>query len=166
MNHLTNEPLTMNYEPQTTSDKRPATRSARTIAQKNLIMQNKPNFPNAQMNVSSVLTKDYENIPFRRCAENKPNQTQFKANSKPIQTQSNPILTQMHRKQTQSNPISNPISNHPREFMTALIPTMNILTIISESHFPLIRSVMALRGGSVCRNRLSYQSCRRFRGMV
>jgi len=28
------------------------------------------------MNVSSVLTKDYENVPLRRRGENKPNQTQ------------------------------------------------------------------------------------------
>ena len=27
------------------------------------------------MNVTSILTKDYENVPLRRCGENKPNQT-------------------------------------------------------------------------------------------
>jgi len=67
-------------------------------AQKYLIMQNKPNFPNALINVNSVLTKEYENVPLRRHRQNKPN-------SKPIQTQSNPISTQIRRKQTQSNPI-------------------------------------------------------------
>jgi len=36
-------------------------------------MQNKPNLLNAQMNISSVLTKDYENEPLRRRGENKPN---------------------------------------------------------------------------------------------
>ena len=35
--------------------------------------QNKPNFLNAQMNVSSVLTKYYENVPLRRRGQNKPN---------------------------------------------------------------------------------------------
>jgi len=40
-------------------------------------MQNKPNLLNAQMNVSKVLTKDYENVRLRRRGENKPNQTQF-----------------------------------------------------------------------------------------
>ncbi len=39
--------------------------------------QNKPNLLDAQMNISSVLTKDYENVPLRRRGENKPNQTQF-----------------------------------------------------------------------------------------
>ena len=40
-----------------------------------LFMQNKPNLLNAQMNVSSVLTKYYENERLRRRGENKPNQT-------------------------------------------------------------------------------------------
>jgi len=44
-------------------------------------MQNKPNFLDAQMNVSSVLTKDYENKSNWKLGENKPNtkpkQTQF-----------------------------------------------------------------------------------------
>ncbi len=43
-------------------------------------MQNKPNLPDAQMNVSSVLTKDYENIANWNLVK-----------TKPIQTQSNPI---------------------------------------------------------------------------
>ena len=41
--------------------------------------QNKPNLLNAQINVSSVLTKDYENVPLRRRAEFKPNQTRSEA---------------------------------------------------------------------------------------
>ena len=36
-------------------------------------MQNKPNFPDAQMNLSSVLTKDYENKRLHRRGKNKPN---------------------------------------------------------------------------------------------
>ena len=48
------------------------------------IMQNKPNLPNALMNVSSVLTKDYENKRLRRCGQNKANQSQYKANTNPI----------------------------------------------------------------------------------
>ena len=42
-----------------------------------LIMQNKANLMDAQMNLSSVLTKDYENELCRKLQENKPNQTQF-----------------------------------------------------------------------------------------
>ncbi len=69
-------------------------------------MQNKPNLPDAQIKVSSVLTKDYENKRLRRCVKTNPIQTQYKPNTKPIQTQfkpnSNPI-------QSQYKPNSNPI---------------------------------------------------------
>jgi len=41
------------------------------------IMQNKPNLLNTQMNVNTVITKDYENVRLSRRRENKPNQTQF-----------------------------------------------------------------------------------------
>ena len=40
-------------------------------------MQNKPNFQNAQINVTSFITKDYGNISNWKLGENKPNQTQF-----------------------------------------------------------------------------------------
>ena len=39
--------------------------------------QNKPNFRKAKMNVTSILTKDYENETTFRVLENKPNQSQF-----------------------------------------------------------------------------------------
>jgi len=50
----------------------------------NYVQKNKANLLNAQMNVNKVLTKDYENISNWAIYENK-------ANSNPIQTQSNPI---------------------------------------------------------------------------
>jgi hypothetical protein len=37
------------------------------------IIQNKPNLPNAQMNVTAVLVKDYENKRNWTLGENKPN---------------------------------------------------------------------------------------------
>ena len=49
----------------------------------NLFMQNKPNFKNAQINVSKVSTKDYENIHLHK-----------RPKTNPIQTQSNPKQTQ------------------------------------------------------------------------
>ena len=51
------------------------------------IMQNKANFRKSQMNVSSVLTKDYENRTLGERGKNK-------ANSKPIKPNTNPIQTQ------------------------------------------------------------------------
>ena len=60
-------------------------------------MQNKANLPDAQMNVTKVLTKDYENKSLCRRGENKPN-------TKPIQTQSKPISPPHAAKQTQYKP--------------------------------------------------------------
>ena len=57
------------------------------IAHFESIMQNKPNTLNTQMNVSSVITKHYENIANWKLGENKPNSKPIKANTNPIQTQ-------------------------------------------------------------------------------
>ena len=48
-----------------------------------LNMQNKPNFSRAEMNVTPLLTREYENIRLYRRDENKPNQSQFKSNFNP-----------------------------------------------------------------------------------
>jgi len=60
-------------------------------------MQNKPNFQKDQMNVSQVSTKDYEDKTLGERGKNKPN-------SKPKQTQSNPIKANKMPKQTQFKP--------------------------------------------------------------
>jgi hypothetical protein len=67
-------------------------------------MQNKPNFPDTQMNVNNVLKKDYENETLGGCGKNKPN-------TNPKQTQSNPIKANKMPKQTQTNPISKEFPN-------------------------------------------------------
>jgi len=59
-------------------------------------MQNKPNLLNAQMNVTSLITVDYENIANCKLCENKPNSKPIKAN------------------QTQYKPKTNPISEKPK----------------------------------------------------
>ena len=43
-------------------------------------MQNKANFPDAQMNVTKVLTKDYGNKTLGERGKNKPNSKPIKAN--------------------------------------------------------------------------------------
>ena len=63
-------------------------------------MQNKPNFQDVQMNVTSILTKDYERNDIFAVPENK-------ANSNPIKANSNPIKPNFKPNQTQSKPISN-----------------------------------------------------------
>ncbi|HIJ51804.1 MAG TPA: hypothetical protein HPP66_01465 [Planctomycetes bacterium] len=74
-------------------------------------MQNKPNFQNAQMNVSRVSTKDYAKWTLGQRGKNKPNTNPIKPNfpaprgeTNPIQTQSNPISPPHAAKQTQYKP--------------------------------------------------------------
>ena len=85
------------YELPATSDKRPATSDKS--------MQNKPNFRKAQMNLTSLITANYENNRLRGRRENKPN-------SNPIQTQFIPAQPVAKPEQTQSNPVSNPARTH------------------------------------------------------
>jgi len=55
-----------------------------------------------ELNVSYCLTKDYENARLHTHPKNKPNQTQFKPKT-------NPIQSQFHPNQTQNKPKTNPI---------------------------------------------------------
>jgi len=50
-------------------------------------MQNKPNLPDTQMNVSSAITMNYEQLTMNYANKNKPN-------SKPIEPKTNPKQTQ------------------------------------------------------------------------
>jgi len=58
-------------------------------------LTNKANFRKSQMNVSSIITKDYEKRTLGQRGKNKPKtnpiQSQYKANSNPIRTQTKPI---------------------------------------------------------------------------
>ncbi len=53
------------------------------------IMQNKPNFLNAQMNVTSFITKDYENKRLADAAKTKPIQSQYKPNPRKAKNERN-----------------------------------------------------------------------------
>ena len=61
---------------------------SRLLYKSTLFMQNKANLPDAQMKVSSVLTKHYENKSNWTLSENKANtkpiQSQYKPNTNPI----------------------------------------------------------------------------------
>jgi len=72
---------------------------SRGLYKSHLFMQNKANFLDAQMNVNSILTKDYERNDIFAVPENKANSNPIKANTKPMKANKMP-------KQTQSNPIS------------------------------------------------------------
>ena len=106
-----------------------------------LIMQNKPNLLNTQMTVSSAITMDYVNIRLRSRFKNKAKQTQFKANS-------NPISTQIRRKQTQSNPIFYTFFSNRRLvilttfFISRISPLLLFLFSVRYSLKNLIRSLL------------------------
>jgi len=60
-------------------------------------MQNKPNFRTSEIGVSSIITMNYNDFIPLAGRKNKPNQTQFKANT-------NPILGQYQGCKANSNP--------------------------------------------------------------
>jgi len=60
----------------------------------NSFLTNKANFQDAQMNLTSLITVDYENIANCKLCENKANTKPIKANSKPIKANTNPIQSQ------------------------------------------------------------------------
>jgi len=61
-------------------------------------MQNKPNFQKSQMNVSSILTTDYENIANWTLGENKPNSNPNKPNLRKAKMNINSLTTKDYRK--------------------------------------------------------------------
>ena len=67
-----------------------------------LFMQNKANFRKVKLNVTDLLTVDYENKTLGKRGKTKPIQSQ----SKPIKANSNPIKAKTNPIQTQTNPIS------------------------------------------------------------
>ena len=62
------------------------------------IMQNKPNFRKAKMNVSIFSTMDYENISDWTIGQNKPNSNPIKPNLQKAQMNVNLTLTKDYRK--------------------------------------------------------------------
>ncbi len=66
------------------------------------IMQNKPNSPNVQMNLTIFTSRNYAISNCLTKVKNKPN-------SKPIQTQTNPILANYKAWQSQNKAKTNPI---------------------------------------------------------
>jgi len=61
-------------------------------------MQNKPNFQKSQMNLNSLLTKDYENKSNWTLGESKPNSKPIKPNFKKAKMNINSIITKHYRK--------------------------------------------------------------------
>ena len=93
-------------------------------------LANKANFPDAQMNVSHVITMEYENETLSGSGKNKANSNPNKANLRKPKMNVNKVLTKDYQNiancklcenkpntkpiQTQSNPISNGVDAFPR----------------------------------------------------
>jgi len=111
---------------------------SRALYKFTLFMQNKPNLPNAQINVSSVLTKDYENVPLRRCAENKANSKPIKPNLKKAKMKPSSVKTKDYEnvplpRRRQNKPNSNPIKPNLLHFFPSLFyPNPPIKTCIAK----------------------------------
>jgi len=83
-------------------------------------LTNKPNFPDAQMNVSPILTKDYKNEPPWQTRKTKPIKPNFKIGkmnttfftTKPYANKQRTMDNEHRSKQTQSNPILSRRSPH------------------------------------------------------
>ena len=69
-----------------------------TTKNKQLFMQNEPNFKNAEMNVSSALSRRYGDFHILGRRKNEPN-------TNPIRTQTNPIKANLTQFQSKTNPI-------------------------------------------------------------
>ena len=115
-------------------------------------MQNKPNLPDAPMNVNTILTKDYENKRLADAAKTKPIQTQYKAKTNPIPEMSKmnitSILTKDYENETafrpqKNKPNSNPIKpNQTQKSPPKLTP---FYMLLSQHLKQLLRSRYALQ---------------------
>ena len=75
------------------TDLRPST-SVENLLQISPFLPNKPNFRKAEIDASSVFTKDYENLWLFKSLKNKPNSNPNKANLRLIQIHSKPKQSQ------------------------------------------------------------------------
>jgi hypothetical protein len=84
----TKPPKRMQFIPKTPKNCRKAHAFNRKTAETALVfVQNKPKVKSHRIDLTPVRTSTYVQMDNWLNAKNKPNQTQFKANSKPIQTQ-------------------------------------------------------------------------------
>ncbi len=118
INHLTNEPRTMNYEPFTSIENPtlahfrhfirrggfsslftnlPST-SVESPLQINLFMQNKPNFRKSQMNANTFTQMAYKNNRNWTIGQSKPNSNPIKPNLKKAKMNVNSLITKDYRK--------------------------------------------------------------------
>jgi len=76
-------------------------------------MQNKPNLLDAQMNVSSILTMDYENKINWTLGQNKPNSNPIKPNFQKAKMNANVFVTKDYENETAFRPQKNKPNSNP-----------------------------------------------------
>jgi len=90
-------------------------------------MQNKPNFKDAQMNVSNTITRNYQNFIPLAGQKNKPNSNPNKPNLRKAKMNVNLYFIEDYRKKDDfavrknkpnSNPISSKAQNERKRFFT------------------------------------------------
>ncbi len=94
---------------------------SRVLYKSTLFMQNKPNLPNAQMNVNKVLTKDYENEPRLRIPGK--------------QTQTNPTCRGVASGEAGSNPISPKTNFRPKKYPQNQMTNIEIKRRVTSDDF-------------------------------
>jgi len=102
---MNNELRTKNYWQLATGDRQLYSTNVECSLQNHLFLQNEPNFRKSQMNVSKVLTRNYDKMDTWSIRKNEPKTNPNEPNSNPIQTQfkpnTNPIQTQYKPNQSQ-----------------------------------------------------------------
>ncbi len=119
-----------------------------------LVMQNKPNLLDTQMNVSSALTKHYENNRLPTRPKNKPNQTQSKSRPHPPTKPKSPALPALPAaERSEIPPLSVvPIYREPVGDLSGappgLLPFPFFSFALHEIHFSLLSEAKSRRAGA------------------
>ncbi len=112
---------------------------SRVLYKSTLFLQNKPNLLDAQMNVTSFYTVDYEKTGLSDKGKTNPIQSQYKAKTNPIPEMSKmnvtSILTKVYENETafrlrQNKPNTNPIK--PKKFPAILMFSFSLLLICKQ----------------------------------
>ncbi len=90
------------------------------------IMQNKPNFPKSQVDVTPIIIMNYEEKSNWTLGENKPNSKPIKPNFRKAKMNVNSLITKDYRKKDdfavqKNKPNSNPISVKPKMSANSLL---------------------------------------------
>ena len=98
-------------------------------------MQNKPNLLDVQMNVNSILTKDYERNDIFAVPENKANSNPIKANLLDAQMNVSPVITREYKNKSnwklgENKPNTKPIKANTKPIQTQFLKSQNEIKLL------------------------------------